>query len=87
METFRSEPVISPDPTAEETAAILAAIAAHREALRRHRHSTEVTPAEWWREHAWSLSGRFESLNGTRITPDERLPTDPWRAADRSKLL
>lgn len=76
---------VAPTPTPTEAAAIAAAIQAHLDTADATAEADDA--ADWWRQHAWRLQGRFTELRGADGRPAADLPRDPWRAAERSRRL
>ncbi|MFD1569701.1 hypothetical protein [Halorubrum laminariae] len=70
-----------------ETAAIVAAVAAH---LRDGEAAAAAAAAESdgsddWDEERWSFVGRIDRLQGRRVRVPEGVPTDAWTAAGRAE--
>lgn len=76
METSHSDDTIRirPDPTTDETAAIVAAIAKHRET---------PTSAPDTRNDVWTLTGRIANQGGAWAATSRDVPDDPWVATSR----
>ena len=97
METSRSEPSerddhaeidpaaldISPEPSPETVAAIVAALQSYRRSQLRATEDEDTEQIEGWQRSAWQFAGRYELMGNARVNPDARLPADPWSAAHR----
>ena len=74
---------ISPDPSPETVAAIVAALKSYRRAQLRAIEREDAEQIEGWQRSAWQFAGRYELTGNARVRPDRRLPADPWSAAQR----
>ena len=88
-ETTGSDPVadadltIPDDATAEEAAAIAAAIGAHLRA-QEAAAAAEDEAEETWQGKRWSFAGRLRGLQGRDARVPASAPTDAWTASGRT---
>jgi len=80
--------IVPADATAEETAAIAAAVGAH---LRDREEAAAVAAAsdgdDTWDGTRWQFAGRLEGLGGHSGRVPRDVPTDGWSAAGRLEGL
>ncbi|WP_435174841.1 hypothetical protein [Halorussus sp. AFM4] len=75
---------IPDDATAEEAAAIAAAIGAHLRAREAAAAAAEDGEEESWRDRRWAFAGRLRGLQGRAGRVPTAAPTDPWTASGRT---
>ncbi len=84
MATSRSEDVklsIPPDASAEEAAAIAAAINAH---LQDQRAAEGADEEPDWDGKRWQFAGKVSQLQNRDVRVPTDAPTNPWSAAGRT---
>ncbi|WP_435154415.1 acc operon protein [Haladaptatus sp. DFWS20] len=84
MATSRSEDVklsIPANASAEEAAAIAAAINAH---LQDQRAAAEADDEPDWNGQRWQFAGKVAQLQNRNVRVPRDAPTDPWSAAGRT---
>jgi len=76
-----SELSIPDDATAEEAAAIAAAVGAH---LRDRELAAAETDGDGWEGRRWAFAGRLAARGDGPARVPRDAPTDPWLAASRA---
>ena len=77
-----TDPHVTPAPTAEEAAAIAAAVETY---LADERAAVAEGREPGWDGRRWTFAGRLESLSGRAARVPAGAPTDGWTAADRAE--
>jgi hypothetical protein len=76
---------VSPDASAEEAAAIAAAVGAHlRDRAAASAAAEEADGEASWTGKRFRFAGRVEALSGRSVRVPLDAPTDAWTAADRA---
>jgi hypothetical protein len=83
METSRSDPAVVPAPTAEEAAAIAAAVSAHLADRAAAARADADGGDDGWTGRRWRFAGRLSAVTGRSRRVPRDAPTDGWTASGR----
>jgi hypothetical protein len=71
------------DATADETAAIVAAVGAHLRDRAAAAAASDGDDDPGWTGRRWTFAGRLDALSGRSVRVPDGAPTDAWTAAGR----